>query len=142
MNRRRLVLIALAIWLALEIAIWSLVVRAVGTLGAVALGLATTALGLIVLKQLGRSALQALRHGLARPNAVSGGQAADGLLTAVGAVLLILPGFVSDIAGLALGWQPVRAHLLRRFAPRAQSRGVIDLDTRDYRRFDSRPPLR
>jgi UPF0716 protein FxsA len=54
-------------------------------------------------------------------------------------VLLVLPGFVSDLVGLALAAPSLRGWIARRFAPetivttRRTPRDVIDLDPQDWR---------
>jgi UPF0716 protein FxsA len=56
--------------------------------------------------------------------------------------LLILPGFVSDFAGLALKSPSVRADLTRRFGkndavdPPAGGSSVIDLSPREWKNLD------
>ena len=67
----------------------------------------------------------------------------DGLLAGFGALLLIVPGFLANAAGLALTAPSVRGHLLRRFGdpgakvPRRPSRvDVIDLAPGDWTPLD------
>ncbi|MFM9974971.1 MAG: FxsA family protein [Beijerinckiaceae bacterium] len=107
-------LTGLMIWLALEIiAFWS-IIQVFGILGAFLLALLTTIAGIAILRNLGRGAANALRKTLEGKELASG-RMLDGALTALGAVLLILPGFVSDLAGLALAAPSLRQFLARRF---------------------------
>ncbi len=130
----------LALWIALEILAFSLIVHSLGYLATLILALATTLLGLSDIRRLlvfwrGPGVGEA-RNGLLF----------DGGLSALGAFLLILPGFVSDLAGLALKSPSIRAGLAHRFSKTDDQRSggddsaVIDLTTRDYRYVD--PPKR
>jgi UPF0716 protein FxsA len=106
-DRTKLVGLALGLWLALEILSFAFVLRAIGLLPAMALGLATTALGLADVKR-----LFALWRDRGKVRA--DGSMLDGVLQALASLLLILPGFASDVAGLALKSPSVRASLLAR----------------------------
>lgn len=127
----------LFIWLALEVAAFAFVVSRLGLGGALIIGLLTLAAGFATLRRVGRGALDGLR---AQVNSGETGERAvlEGTLAALGGVLLILPGFVSDAIGLALAAPSIRGALARRFgrsAARATSSrdGVIDLDPADWR---------
>lgn len=131
-GKTRLAGLALGLWLALEIIAFALVLRAVGLLAAIALGLATTALGLADVKRL----LSVWRE---RGKWRADGAMADGALQALASLLLILPGFASDAAGLALKSPSARAALLARLrnrgaAPRAaDGPQTIDLEPHEWR---------
>lgn len=112
-ERTKLVGLALGLWLALEIFAFAFVLRAVGLIVAIALGLGTTALGLSDVKRL----LTVWRE---RGRLRADGAMIDGALQALASLLLILPGFASDVAGLALKSPSVRTALLARL--RGQSR--------------------
>ncbi len=67
----------------------------------------------------------------------------DGLIRAIAAFLLILPGFISDLAGLALAAPSLRQVLVRRFGgadavPAAGSgrRKIVDLAPEEWTSFD------
>jgi UPF0716 protein FxsA len=101
-------------WLGLEFAAFVTVAENIGLGGALFLGLATSFAGFVLLRQTGEGALEHLR------SAISGGRPqkgdmVDGLIRALAAVLLILPGFVSDLVGLALAAPSVRQMVARRF---------------------------
>ena len=139
MRRPPLLLTAVGLWLVSEfVALW-VVVHLVGWLGAIALGLVSTLAGIAILRRLGAGALRHL--GKAMEGVPAQGNMLDGVLTAVGAVLLILPGFVSDLAGLALAAPSLRQWIARRFggpAPgrRPRSPDVIDLAPEDWAAID------
>lgn len=120
-------------WLAAEVICLVIVVKSLGIGGAVLLGVISSLVGVFALRRLGLGAARQLRA-VASGGAPPEGALLDGMLTAVGALLLILPGFASDLAGLALlapstrqlvaarlGGTPARAG--RRPGPA----GVIDL---------------
>ena len=106
-NRTKLISVALGLWLALEILAFAFVLHALGLLATIALGLGTTALGLADVKRL----LTVWRD---RGKVRRDGAMLDGVLQALGSLLLILPGFASDVAGLALKSPSVRTAVRNR----------------------------
>jgi UPF0716 protein FxsA len=115
-DRTKLIGLALGLWLALEILAFAFVLRAIGLVAAIALGLGTTALGLADVKRL----FSVWRdRGKVRAN----GAMLDGAMQALGSFLLILPGFASDVAGLALKSPSVRASLLARVRDAGKASG-------------------
>ena len=136
-----------------EIVAFIAVVDWLGAGPAVLLGLGSTLLGAARLKRLGGAAFTRLRD-VAEGRVAREDAFIDGALDAVGAVLLILPGFISDGIGLALlapscrDW--VKARVGFTAGPLAGPRAervraaagprTIDLDTQDWSRLDrSRP---
>jgi UPF0716 protein FxsA len=120
----------IAIWIGLELLAFSLVVHTLGFIATLVLSLATTLQGLSDIRRL---------------LVFRGGALHDGGLSALGGFLLILPGFVTDLAGLALKSPSVRAGLARRWSNmslRPNTRdsradpSVIDLTPHDYRNVD------
>ncbi|MEW2630644.1 FxsA family membrane protein [Streptomyces sp. NPDC048389] len=110
--------LAVAAWLVLEI--WLLTVVADAASGFAVLGLLVGAgvLGAVVIKRAGRRAfanltqtLQQQTGGQPTPSAPARGEG-NGLLM-LGGLLLMLPGVVSDVAGLLLLLPPVRTRLGR-----------------------------
>jgi UPF0716 protein FxsA len=134
-SRTKLIGLALGAWLALEILAFAVVLRSVGLLAAILLGLGTTALGLADVKRLfavwrGRGKLR------------TDGAALDGALQALASLLLVLPGFASDVAGLALKSPSIRAALAARIGARGKDGGgasdgprTIDLAPHEWRRL-------
>jgi UPF0716 protein FxsA len=101
-------------WLGLELAAFIAVAQNIGFGGALLLGLATSLAGFALLRQIGRGALEHLRSSISGARSQQSDMV-DGLIRALAAVLLILPGFISDLVGLALAAPSVRQILARRF---------------------------
>src|SRR5271166_1653120 len=101
-------------WLGLEFAAFIAVVQNIGFSGALLLGLATSLAGFALMRQTGRGAWEHLRSSISGAGSPQG-DIVDGLIRALAAILLILPGFVSDLVGLALAAPSVRQILARRF---------------------------
>lgn len=128
-ERTKLIGLALGLWLALEIVAFAFVLRSIGLLAAIGLGLATTALGLADVKRL----LSVWRE---RGRLRADGAMADGALQALASLLLILPGFASDVAGLALKSPSTRAALLARLRSQAAAPAgpqTIDLQPHEWK---------
>ena len=142
MNRPPLFVLGLFGWLALELTAFMAVVQTIGVAGALFLGFATSLAGFALLRQTGTSALDHLRSAFSgapqRQDAMF-----DGLIRAIAAFLLILPGFISDLAGLALAAPSFRQVLARRFGgagaiPAAgyARREIVDLAPEEWTSFD------
>jgi len=134
---------ALALWLAVELFAFFLVAQAIGVLGAILLGLGATLLGFSLLRESSVATFAQVRAAFAG-EAPQDGALAEGLIGALGALLLILPGFVSDVVGLVMTTPSVRkaladrvrsGDLLRRRGDGAP--GVIDLNPGEWRVSDS-----
>ncbi|MBL8589607.1 MAG: FxsA family protein [Methylobacteriaceae bacterium] len=131
------VAVALLIWVVAEVAAFWLVVDRVGFAGALTIGVATSIAGIVVLRHVGRGAIAGLRNA-ARGGAPQEGALLDGTLSAIAGVLLVLPGFVTDVIGLALAAPSLRGWIARRLAPtlaagRSTPPGVVDLSPQDWR---------
>jgi UPF0716 protein FxsA len=102
----------LSLWLGAELAAFAAVVHLIGIAGAILACILTTLAGLSTLRRVGLSAISRLRQAVARrasdQSGLSREAVLDGTLAGLGAVLLILPGFVSDLVGLALAAPSVR----------------------------------
>jgi UPF0716 protein FxsA len=141
-----------ALWLGAELAAFGAVVHAIGFIGAVLLCILTSIAGLGMLRRMGVSAVLRLRQAADRNasvnNALSREKLADGALAGLGAVLLILPGFVSDLAGLALAAPSVRLRVTERLnlgrigrtAGRPAAPALIDLSPREWSRLEEQEP--
>lgn len=139
--------IALGLILA-EIAAFIVVGKAIGVLATLALTVLAMVAGTMLLRWTGMQTLMRVRSDLAAERA-PGRPLAQGAAQAVGALLLIVPGFVTDVMGLLLFVPPVRELLWRSVSrrvhvtnagpgrpaqpPRADG-GVLDLDRGEYHR--------
>jgi len=137
--KSKLVGVVLAAWIVLEIVCFALVVRALGLLGAMAIALGSSLLGLSDVKRLlpfVRDRVAAKAKGVNAVNAKGDGAVLDTGLQALASILLILPGFASDFVGLALKSPSVRQSLARRLRARSKRADprVIDLDPDEWRR--------
>src|ERR687897_787077 len=107
-----------------ELAIIIQVGQAIGVWWTIALLIADSILGSLLMRSQGRAASrrfnQALQGGRAPAREV-----ADGVLIIFGGALLLTPGFLSDIAGLLFLLPPTRA-LIRREAQVAALRATVD----------------
>ena len=131
----RLIEIAGFVWIGPLLGVW-------GTL------LWTLIAALIGLRLLSRESVGALRRAdkalrTGRSPAVN---VADAGLAALAGILLIIPGFITDFAGLALALRPVRlwiaARAMGRFGlhrARPARPGVVELETGEYRDLTAPP---
>jgi UPF0716 protein FxsA len=136
-NKPKLVAYALTGWLFVEIIAFILVVQFLGTLAAIALGVGTTLLGLADIKRL----IVYLRSRIANPRAPGKARLLDGTLEAVSCILLILPGFASDLVGLALKAPSVRASLANRIRNNSDRRSgppIVDLAPNEWKSLSDR----
>lgn len=107
--RRRLGLTALGLLLvgAAELALLVFVAHRLGLLTTVLLVLLTSLLGGWLLRREGSRAWRALRLAASDGRPV-GPEASDGVVGLLSALLLVLPGFLTDLVGLALRVPPLR----------------------------------
>lgn len=132
-----------ALWLGAELLAFGAVVHAIGFAGAIALCLLTSIAGVAMLRRLGATAALRLRQTAfrnAERNGLSKERLVDRTLEALGAVLLILPGFVSDLAGFALAAPSFRLWLIERLnlgrVSHRRAPALIDLTPREWSRDD------
>ncbi|MBT2382206.1 FxsA family membrane protein [Streptomyces sp. ISL-11] len=127
---RRLIPLGVAVWAVLEIWLLTLVADAAGGLTVLALLAGGVLVGSYVIKRAGRRAWQRLAGSL-QPGAATAGTAPEGGgngLTMLGGLLIILPGLLSDAAGLLCLFPPTRALLrkgLERRLGRAAAPGTL-----------------
>lgn len=133
----------LALWPVVEIALFVVVGGRIGLAATLAVIVMTGALGVLVFRQMGRVR-----------GPVSGLGAADHILRALAAILLILPGFLTDALGLLLLIPLVRqglialgaARLAMRFGPlrqaayRGRETGGVEIEDAEF--VDVTPPPR
>ena len=143
----------LALWLGAELAAFAAVIHLIGFAGAILACILTSLAGFSMLRRLGLSAVLRLRQAVTRKTSEQSGLSReavlDGTLAGLGAVLLILPGFVSDLVGLVLAAPSFRFSVterlklgkfgrLRNGRP-AAPRG-IELAPREWSRHDAPSP--
>ena len=147
----RFFLIGLLLLPIVEIALFIKVGQTIGLWPTLALVIGAAILGSALLRQQGLSVLMQLRGNVAAGK-LPGKAIADAMLISVAAVLLVLPGFLSDVVGLALLLPPVRHLIYQGLASkftvvqasgfstqpspedgRIRSPDTIDLDDEEYR---------
>jgi len=122
-----------------EIVVFVIVAVLLGFGKALALMLATSLAGALVLRAAGRARLKRFRMA-ATDRTMTGFEAQGGdLLTVLGGILLLIPGFVTDCLGLLLLFPAVRRWLgatVRRVLQRSggQADSVVDLDRSEWDR--------
>ncbi len=116
----------------IELAVLIQIGSAIGVLNTIGLLILSGVLGGWLMKREGLGVLRRIQETLAQGR-VPGAELVDGFLILFGGALMLTPGFVSDILGMALLLPPVRAVvrtvLRRRFAARVVggSGGIIDV---------------
>jgi len=93
---------------AAEFVAFALVALAIGWLWAALLFLGTTAIGLQVLRRAGRRDFDRFRSTLGRQGIRAINLETPGLATTVGGILLVLPGFITDVLGALMLLSPGR----------------------------------
>jgi UPF0716 protein FxsA len=122
-------LIALPI---VEIAIFIKVGQTIGLFPTLALIIGAALLGGVLIRQQGLSVLTQLRNNVSAGR-MPGKTIADTMMIGLAALLLVLPGFLSDFVALALLLPPVRSWIYKSLASRVT---VVDATTATYRRQD------
>lgn len=131
----------------IEIAGFVIVGGAIGVLPTLGLVLGSAVLGVMLLRAQGLGALARARTEMAA-NGDPGRQIAHGAMIVVAAILLIIPGFFTDLLGILLFLPPVRDFAWRRlrgrvfmagtftsgFAGKSSRSHTIDLDEDDFSR--------
>lgn len=132
MNMAKWLLIALLALPLAELAALIVVIVALGLLWAVALQAASSLAGLMLLRHAGGAHISRVRTavGQASVSALS----ADGTnsLTILAGILLLVPGFITDLAGLAL----LLGTMFRSGAQNPPGDGVIDLPPEQWHQID------
>jgi len=151
----RLILFLLLVGIPIaEIAVLLTVGSVIGVLPTIAIIILTAAIGTVLLKRQGVSALRRLQDDV-RQDRIPAEAIGHAVTVAIAGVLLLTPGFITDAVGFALFVPAVRRALWRRIARSVtvvhaarpgpgrgpQPRGrTIDLDEEDYRRADPDSP--
>src|SRR5262245_4442158 len=121
---------------AAEVLAFVLVAALIGWLPAAALFIATSILGVILLKRSARADFDRLRAALAQEGLRGMHLDTPGAATMLGGILLVLPGFITDLIGGMLLVPTLRRWLGRKLAGMAQARQrderVIDLEPGEW----------
>lgn len=147
----RFVILTILLLPIVEIAIFIKVGQIIGLLPTLALVIGAAILGGLVLRQQGLSVLTQMRGNVASGQ-MPGRTIADAMMLGLAAVLLVLPGFFTDVLALALLLPPVRGWIYKALAsrvrvvdtaghrarpdpydPRLRRPGTIDLDDDEFR---------
>ncbi|MFI8373209.1 FxsA family protein [Pseudomonas helleri] len=107
----------------LELYVFFKVSTAIGFFPALLLIIAGSMLGVLVVRVAGLATALKARESLNRGE-LPAQQMLEGLMLALGGGLLVLPGFISDVAGLLLLFPPVRRFLVYRLRKRAEEQAL------------------
>jgi UPF0716 protein FxsA len=140
------VLIGLLLWPAAEFVAFVLVASVTGLLAATLLLFSTSIAGVFVLRHAGLRDISRLRATLADGRVIELSRASARLAPVCGGILLIIPGFITDLGGLVMLVPPLRrwfAAGLRAKFKRARRRrdevqSVIELERKDWRPVSER----
>ncbi|MGQ0840195.1 FxsA family protein [Actinokineospora sp.] len=113
------VLLVLLLAVAAEITVMVTVGNLVGVLPTILLLIAATVLGAALLRREGTRAFAALQQAVFARRAPEK-ELVDGMLIAAAGILVVLPGFLSDLLAIALLLPPTRAVVRRRIIRRAE----------------------
>jgi UPF0716 protein FxsA len=134
--------IGLLVLPAAELAVFLLAVALIGWLPAAALFIATSVVGVLILRHRGRGDLGRLRTAFARDGIRALHLETPGVAPAIGGILLVFPGFITDILGAALFLPAVRrwaaaklARARRERRRRRRDHRVIDLEPGEWRQI-------
>lgn len=129
-----MLLVSFFFFVACEIAAFIGVATQIGFFWALALLVVVSLLGPLVVKWVGFGVLAQTRNRLVRGESPTR-ELLDGLVVLIGGLLICVPGFVTDAAGLLLMLGPVR-HLVIRMGGKRIARRAQTLRTRRYRVID------
>jgi UPF0716 protein FxsA len=147
MSLKWIILAILALPVA-ELGVYLVVAAQIGFLQAFLLQLLCSAVGLLVLRRIGKVRLARWRTGL-RARTISGLDAGGGGAEVLGGILLFIPGFITDVVGAILLVPPLRhavgaliRHIVRRYGPSPGANTVIDLEPGQWHEIDNRKRAR
>jgi len=133
MNVAKWLLLALLALPFAELAAFAAVAVALGLLWALALVVGTSLVGAVILRHAGGSHIARVRVAMADGNFSSVQADSTGAGTLLAGILLVIPGFITDTAGLLLLLRAAAA-TLRRGPARTSQDGVVDLEPDQWRR--------
>ncbi len=128
----------------LEITVLIMVGSSIGIFATIGLVIGTGILGAMLLRFQGFALLSRMRDEI-NAGRMPEKEMADGAMIAFGGVLLMIPGFISDVLGILLFVPPVRSFLrsylgrnmtIVRAGARQRRDGVVDLDLSEYQHSD------
>jgi UPF0716 protein FxsA len=137
MNVAKWLVLALLVLPLAELTAFIAVASALGFLQALALLLATSFAGGLVLRHAGGSHIARIRTAWGQGSVTSLQADSSGALVLLAGILLLLPGFITDAVGLLLLLAPLRRALSTAFgfgAAPARTDGVVDLPPDDWHR--------
>jgi UPF0716 protein FxsA len=115
------VLLLLLLGTAIEIAVLVAIGSVIGVLPTILLVVVATIVGVALLRREGTRALMAFRSKV-RSGEQPRAEMLDGVLIAVAGLLVVLPGFVSDLLAIALLFPPTRRMIRKRVERRVEAR--------------------
>lgn len=118
-----LILLAIILIPLVEITVFIVVGERIGVLATILAIVATATGGILLVRLQGFSTLRRAHEAMQR-NEAPVAEAVDGALLALAGLLLIVPGFVTDLIGFLLLVPPIRRLLAARFLARGLARGV------------------
>jgi UPF0716 protein FxsA len=128
-----------------EMAAFVAVALTIGWFWAICLFLATSALGLLILRRSGRSDFDRFRQVFRQEGIRAIHLESPGLGPMVGAILLVFPGFITDVLGALLLIPAVRRKFRAAIARwreanrRQQDPAVVDLTPKEWRQISEKP---
>jgi UPF0716 protein FxsA len=138
-------IIGLLVLPAAELFAFFLVAALIGWLWAAGLFIATSILGALLLRRFGRADLDRLRTAFARDGIRALHLETPGMATMLGGILLIFPGFITDLLGAALLLPTVRRWAAAKLATFARSSRrtprddrVIELEPSEWHQIPDR----
>lgn len=134
--------IGLLVLPAAEVITFMVVAALIGWLPTIALFVATSVAGVMLLRRSGRGDLDRFRAAIARDGIRAVHLESPGLATIVGGILLVLPGFITDMLGIALFVPALRRWAAAGLASAARQRRrdshdehIIDLEPGEWRQI-------
>jgi UPF0716 protein FxsA len=132
--------IALLLWPAAEVVAFLLVVWAIGFIPALGLMILTSVGGGLVLRRAGRGQIAHVRVAMRGAGIAQVAAEPGGVMLALGGILLLLPGFITDLVGAGLLIGPIRRWLgatigraIGTARPRTGPGSVLDLAPNEWR---------
>ena len=136
MNVAKWLLLALLALPIMELVVFIAVAEAIGFLWAMTLVVATSLAGAMVLRHAGGNHIARVRVAMGEGGFSAMQADSPGTLTLLAGILLLIPGFITDVLGLLLLLAPLRrglGALFGRGRPATRADGVVDLEPEQWR---------